>query len=123
MGTPRSACPAGGGGTTDLGLFELLVVVCFQFDQRAEDVLVLVGVLIAQQHVLGLLVHTGLLQVLQGGAGVILGAQRVSSGLGPAGGLWVQSVGSLLKLAAALPWIFCLYWYLQIEYTALKNNN
>ena len=57
---------------TYLGLFKLFVVVGLQFDEGPEDVLVLVGVLVAQQHVLGLLVHPGLLQVLQGGCGVVL---------------------------------------------------
>lgn len=30
-----------------LGLFKLLVIVCLQFDQRAKDVLILVGIFIA----------------------------------------------------------------------------
>lgn len=56
----------------DLGLFQLLVIVGLQFDQRPKDVLVLVGVLVAQEHVLRLLVHPGLLKVLQRGCGVFL---------------------------------------------------
>lgn len=55
-----------------LGLFQLLVVVSLQLDEGAEDVLVLVGILVAQQHMLGLLVYAGLLQVLQSGCGIIL---------------------------------------------------
>lgn len=55
-----------------LGLFQLLVVVSLQLDEGAEDVLVLVGILVAQQHMLGLLVYAGLLQVLQSGCGVFL---------------------------------------------------
>lgn len=59
-----------------LGLFQLLVVVSLQLDEGAEDVLVLVGILVAQQHMLGLLVYAGLLQVLQSGCGVFLKTPR-----------------------------------------------
>lgn len=59
-----------------LGLFEFLIVVGLQFDQGAKYVLVLVGILIAQQHVLRLLVHAGLLKVLQSGCGVFLKTPR-----------------------------------------------
>lgn len=62
-----------------LGLLKLLVVVRLQFDQRAKDVLVLVGVLIAQQHMLGLLVHSRFLQVFQGGTGVVLEGNKVTA--------------------------------------------
>ncbi len=62
-----------------LGLLKLLVVVSLQFDQRAKDVLVLVGVLIAQQHMLGLLVHSRFLQVFQGGTRVVLGGNKVTA--------------------------------------------
>lgn len=44
-----------------LRLFEFLVIVGLQLDKRTKDVLVLIGVLIAQQHMLGLLVHARLL--------------------------------------------------------------
>lgn len=60
-----------------LGLLKLLVVVGLQFDQRAKDVLVLVGILITQQHMLGLLVHSRFLQVFQGGSGVVLSVDKV----------------------------------------------
>lgn len=43
-----------------LGFFQLLVVVSLQFDQRTKDILVLVGVFVAQQHMLRFLIHTGL---------------------------------------------------------------
>lgn len=62
-------------GKTYLRLFEFLVVVSLQLYQRTEDVLVLIGILVAQQHVLGLLVHTRLLQVLQGRRRVFLESQ------------------------------------------------
>lgn len=62
-----------------LGLLKLLVIVSLQFDQWAKDVLVLVGVLVAQQHMLGFLVHTGFLQVFQGGTGVVLGGNAVTA--------------------------------------------
>lgn len=62
-----------------LGLLKLLVIVSLQFDQRAKDVLVLVGVLIAQQHMLGLLVHSRFLQVFQGSTGVVLGANKIKA--------------------------------------------
>ena len=55
-----------------LGLLKLLVVVSLQFDQRAKDVLVLVGILVAQQHMLGFLIHARFLQVFQGGSGIVL---------------------------------------------------
>lgn len=60
-----------------LGLLKLLVVVGLQFDQRTKDVLVLVGILITQQHMLGLLVHSRFLQVFQGGSGVVLSVDKV----------------------------------------------
>lgn len=44
-----------------LRLFEFLVIVGLQLDKRTKDVLVLIGVLIAQQHMLGLLIHSRLL--------------------------------------------------------------
>lgn len=62
-----------------LGLLKLLVIVSLQFDQRAKDVLVLVGIFIAQQHMLGLLVHSRFLQVFQGGAGVVLEGSNVKA--------------------------------------------
>lgn len=55
-----------------LGLFKLLVIICLQFDQRAKDVLILVGIFIAEQHVLGLFVHTRLLQILKGCSWILL---------------------------------------------------
>lgn len=55
-----------------LGLLKLLVIVSLQFDQGAEDVLVLVGIFITQQHMLGLLINSWFLQIFQGGAGVVL---------------------------------------------------
>lgn len=50
-----------------LGLFQFLIVVGLQLDQRAEYVLVLVGILVPQEDMLRLLVHAWLLQVLQSG--------------------------------------------------------
>lgn len=44
-----------------LRLFEFLVIVGLQLDKRTKDVLVLIGILIAQQHMLGLLIHARLL--------------------------------------------------------------
>lgn len=48
-------------GGHHLGLLELLVVVGLELDEGPEDVLVLVGVLVAQEHMLWLLVHARLL--------------------------------------------------------------
>lgn len=57
---------------THLRLFEFLVIVGLQLHQGTKDVLVLIGVFVAQQHMLRLLVHTRLLQVLQGRRRVFL---------------------------------------------------
>ena len=54
------------------GLFGLLVLVGLEFDEGAEDVLVLVGVLVPQQHRQGFVVHSGLFEILQFGVGVAL---------------------------------------------------
>lgn len=47
-----------------LGLFEFLIIVSLQLHKRTKDVLVLVSILITEQHMLGFFIHTGLLQVL-----------------------------------------------------------
>lgn len=59
-----------------LGLFEFLVVISFQLNERTKDVLVLIGVFISQQDVLRLLIHTRLFQVLQGRSGIFLPEQN-----------------------------------------------
>jgi hypothetical protein len=54
-----------------LALLEALVVVSLDLDEGPEDVLVLVRVLVAQQNRLRLVVHAGLLEVFEGGVGVV----------------------------------------------------
>ncbi|XP_033232122.1 regulator of nonsense transcripts 1 [Belonocnema kinseyi] len=49
-----------------LRLLQSLVVVRLELDQRSKDILILVAVLVAQQHLLRLLVDSRLLQVLEG---------------------------------------------------------
>lgn len=55
-----------------LWLLKLLVVVSFQFDQRAKYILVLISILVTQQYMLGLLIYSRFLQVFQGGSGIVL---------------------------------------------------
>lgn len=62
-----------------LRFFQFLIVVSLQFHKRAKDVLVLVGVLIAEQYMLGFLIHAWLLQVLQSRSGIFLSAGNMLS--------------------------------------------
>lgn len=64
--------PLGGTMFRYLWLLKLLVVVSFQFDQRAKYILVLISILVTQQYMLGLLIYSRFLQVFQGGSGIVL---------------------------------------------------
>lgn len=53
-----------------LTLLEPFVVVGFDFDERSEDVLVLIRVLVAQENRLRFVIDTGLLEVLESSIGI-----------------------------------------------------
>jgi hypothetical protein len=55
-----------------LALLESLIVVRLNFDQRPEDILVLVCILIAQQDGLRLVIYAGLLKILERCFGVLV---------------------------------------------------
>ena len=54
-----------------LGLLETLVVVSFDFDERTENILILVSVFVMHQDVLGFIVDPGLLEILECGVSVL----------------------------------------------------
>ena len=49
-----------------LALLQSLIVICFNLDQRPEDVLILICILVAQKNGLRLVINSRLLEVLEG---------------------------------------------------------
>lgn len=68
----QSHVPADHNILLGLGLLHLLVIISLQLDEGPKDVLVLVGILIPQEHRVGILILAGLFKIFEGGHRVIL---------------------------------------------------